>query len=175
MQEVWRPVVGYEGLYEVSDQGRVRSLTRTIHCADGRARTFQGQLLDPWLSTHGYKMVTLRKDGNSTKRSVHCLVASAFIGPRPAGLDVLHGESGKLDNRLCNLRYGTAAENMADKLRDGTDNRGENHPMAKLTAEQVRLVRTSIEGASELAARLQVSRDAVVSIRLGRTWAWLDA
>lgn len=173
MQELWRPVVAYEGLYEVSDQGRVKSVLRVVACGDGRTRTFQGKLLRPWLQ-QGYESVYLSKDGKRNHASVHILVAAAFLGQRPAGLDVLHGENGQLDNSLRNLRYGTPVENMADKLKDGTDNRGEKHGMSKLTVKQVRQIRSSLETAPLLADRFGVSKDAIVSVRLRRTWAWLD-
>jgi hypothetical protein len=117
----------------------------------------------------------MRKDAKTAKHGVHILVALTFIGPRPVGLDVLHGENGKLDNRLCNIRYGTKAENMADKVRDKTDNRGEKHPLSKLTVEQVRHIRSSIEATSLLAQRFGVSNKAIASIRRRQRWAWLDA
>lgn len=102
VRERWLPVVGCEGLYEVSDQGRVRSL-----------RT--GLVLKP--DAHAtYPRVTV---GGGRRAYVHHLVAAAFIGPRPLGFQVLHRNDVRTDNRVENLYYGTASDNMADSLRNG--------------------------------------------------------
>jgi len=109
--EEWRPVVGYEGLYEVSDQGRVKSLPRTT------GRRSPEYVLTPKLhdSKKLYLDVHLRDAaGRPHTRKVHHLVAEAFIGPRPPGQIVRHGLGGPSDNRLANLRYGTQAQNRAD-------------------------------------------------------------
>ena len=104
-QENWLPVVGYEGLYEVSDLGRVRSLR-------------SGHLLK-MATNRGYPRVGLNKDGNARAVRVHILVAAAFIGPRPDGQEVCHANGVKTDNRVTNLRYDTHAENNRDIVRHG--------------------------------------------------------
>ena len=104
--EEWRPVVGYEGLYEVSDQGRVRSL-------------ISGRILRPATRRlSGHKHVMLCRP--SQVGLVHQLVAAAFLGPRPDGAETRHlnGDSG--DNRAANLQYGTRSENTEDSKRHGT-------------------------------------------------------
>jgi hypothetical protein len=128
-EEEWRPVAGWTGYYEVSDLGRVRSLSRTM--SDGRF--LKGRILKPTRGKGGYYQVTLARDGSSDKRYVHHLVAEAFVGPRPKGLDVRHGSSNRLDNRAEQFCYGTRRENLLDKIRDGTMLRGEASPVAKLT------------------------------------------
>lgn len=173
MQEVWLPVVGLEGVYQVSDLGRVKSLTRTVDCKDGRRRTFQGQILNP---TKGTYYLEVRLAGKNV--TVHSLVAKAFLGPRPAGMVVRHGPGGQLDNRLCNLCYGTFAENQADRRRDGTSNRGERHGHAKLTEDKVlearRLVAAGPRGTLfALARRWGVNRTALSAAVRGVTWGWL--
>jgi hypothetical protein len=176
MQEVWLPVVGWEGLYEVSDQGRVKSLARTCRSSFGAIRTVAERIMKPSPSSKGYLQLILSRDGVQTGRSVHSLVAEAFIGPRPEGMEVRHGDSGQLDNSLANLCYGTPAENASDRLRDGTHNEGERHPMAKLTVAQVRHIRQQLENgplgtAARLARELGVSKTAIGSIKRGKTWA----
>lgn len=111
----WQPIPGYEGLYEVSDLGQIRSLPRK----GGNNRTYGGKILKPLLRPP-YLTVVLSRDGIEARLRVHSLVALAFIGQRPAGQQVRHGPGGALDNRLVNLCYGTPAENAADKVRDGT-------------------------------------------------------
>lgn len=128
--ERWLPVVGWEGLYEVSSLGRVRSLPRAPR--PGR-RGYSGRILKPWLTVHDYKVVGLCRPGHQEHRPVHRLVAAAFIGPCPPGQEVRHGPGGKLDNRASQLCYGTSAQNHADRHRDGISNQGERHGFAKLT------------------------------------------
>jgi hypothetical protein len=113
--EEWRPVVGYEGLYEVSNHGRVQSLDRTITFSDGRSRFARGRILKPWI-TNGYQMVGLGK----VKRYVHDLVLEGHVGPKPLGYVARHGQLGSLVNSVENLCYGTYSDNEYDKLRDGT-------------------------------------------------------
>lgn len=110
-------------------------------------------------------------------RSVHQLVALAFLGPCPAGQYVLHGPGGKLDNSLDNLSYGTPADNNGrDRLRDGTLPRGPRHGNSKLTEPDVGTIRSRVaagERVTDLAQEYGVSRWAIYDCR-GRTWAWLE-
>jgi hypothetical protein len=115
--ERWLPVVGWEGLYEVSDQGRVRSLDRIVHTKAGWSRRHQGRTLRS-LQCHGYQTVELT---SGHRVSVHRLVLEAFVGPCPDGLECCHGVGGPSDNRLSNLRWDTRSENMYDRCRHGTD------------------------------------------------------
>lgn len=139
--EEWRSVASFEGSYEVSDQGGVRSLDRVIIATrQGRPLRWRlrGRVLKPTLGAY-YFMVTLGRDNH---RYVHALVAEAFLGPRPAGMEVCHGRGGQQDNRVANLSYGTHAQNNGpDKARDGTLGSGEQGPNAKLTWEQVDEIR----------------------------------
>jgi len=116
MKETWRPIPGYEGYYECSDLGNVRSIDRLIG-----NRLFKGKILKRLLGSHGYYTVVLSKDGKVKTRTIHSLVMLTFIGPPPEGLEVLHGEGGPADNSLSNLKYGTRSENMHDMRRDGTN------------------------------------------------------
>jgi hypothetical protein len=114
----WRPVAGYEGLYEVSDDGQVRSLPRP-----GRLlvnRSYGGRVVMPGLS-RGYKLIGLSRDGERRNARIHVLVAGAFLGPRPDGMDVCHNDGNKANNAAVNLRYGSRSENSLDKRRHGTD------------------------------------------------------
>ncbi|WP_414021392.1 NUMOD4 motif-containing HNH endonuclease [Microbacterium aurugineum] len=114
--ERWCPVPGYEGLYEVSDQGRVRSLDR-IGLAGQR---LTGRTLRPQRnSKSGHVVVALYRDGRKSFRKVHQVVAEAFIGPRPLGALTRHLNDVADDNRAVNLAYGTHADNLADARRNG--------------------------------------------------------
>lgn len=116
--EEWRPVVGYEGLYEVSDQGRVRSLPRTLR--DGRR--LKGRVLKPGVSRpYGHLSVSFSVDFNITQHSVHRLVLTAFVGkaPSPEQDNALHWDGDPTNNTPGNLRWGTKKENAGDSMRHG--------------------------------------------------------
>lgn len=112
--ETWRPVIGRAGSYEVSSNGRVRSLTRRVPY-QGRYqvfyRTCQGKLLTPNLINSGYLVVHLYEDGKRTVGLVHRLVAEAFHGPAPAGMEVNHKDFDTLNNHSANLHWCTPKEN----------------------------------------------------------------
>jgi hypothetical protein len=103
----WRPVVGWEGLYDVSSDGRVRSLRR-----GGRELK---------LSAHysGYLSVRLSLANVGVTRLIHHLVAEAFIGPRPDGMQVCHWDDDPSNNGAGNLRYATPRDNQLDAVRNG--------------------------------------------------------
>ena len=105
--ENWAPISGYEGRYEVSDLGRVRSL-----CGRGR-------ILVPWPKPKGYLMVGLRGGDEREAKTVHGLVLAAFDGPRPDDLETRHLDGDPTNNRLSNLIYGTGTENQIDRVRHG--------------------------------------------------------
>ena len=107
MEECWRPVVGYEGKYEVSSKGRVRSFVRNK----------KGHLLKPGLTSVGYPSVAL---GRGNTRLVHCLVAEAFLGVCPEGQEVRHLDGSRSNNNPNNLKYGTRADNVRDAKKHGT-------------------------------------------------------
>lgn len=114
--ERWLPVPGYEGVYEVSDQGRVRSLDRiTTH---GRRR--KGMVLIPSATDKGYLHVGLHLGGSHDRYFIHRLVLRAFEGEAPAGHEARHLNGVPPDNALSNLAWGTHLENMRDQREHGT-------------------------------------------------------
>ena len=127
--EHWLPIPGYEGLYEVSDQGRVKSLDRMRPFQDGY-RPIRGRVLKPWQpkagSRLGYWSVLLSRDGAVKHRAIHSLVAEAFIGPRPEGMHVCHDDGDLHNNRVENLRYDTPSENSRDVVRHGRHYKSNN-------------------------------------------------
>lgn len=119
-QEQWRPIAGYEGSYEISDHGRVKSLERTVTTSAGVTRRVRGRIMKTTVGGHGYPTVSLFRDGTRHTRNVHNLVAEAFIGRRPAsGIEIRHLDGDRLNCNLSNLRYGTPQENQADKREHG--------------------------------------------------------
>ncbi len=115
--EEWRSVVGYEGIYEVSSKGRVRSLDRMVH--NGRAlHPKAGQLLSAYRGN--YSKVRLKRGDGGRTWNVHTLVALAFLGLCPEGMEVCHNNGDPHDNRLSNLRYDTHVANSLDRREHGT-------------------------------------------------------
>lgn len=114
----WRAIPGFEGKYEASAEG-IRSLTRP----DTLGRPVEGKLLTPHIIKGGYPRVKLYPgDGSVVRICVHVLVALAFHGPCPEGLQVRHRNGRSNDFRPENLHYGTRSDNELDKVRHGTHN-----------------------------------------------------
>lgn len=104
--EEWRPVVGWEGMYKVSDHGRVYSLRTGKYLRAGMNRR--------------HRHVALCRGDEGKSYRVHRLVAEAFIGPCPDGMEVRHLDDDPDNNLLANLAYGTRSENMLDRVANGT-------------------------------------------------------
>lgn len=118
--ERWLPVPNYEGFYEVSDHGAVKSLGRWMKHPKGRAWSKE-RVLRPIVHRSGHKSVVLCRDGHRKKFAIHTLVLLAFVGPCPPDHECCHGPTGAGDNRLSNLRWGTRSSNKLDQRRDGVD------------------------------------------------------
>lgn len=143
MSEIWRAVVGFEGLYEVSDLGRVRSLDRVIEsvgAARGYPKRVRGRVLKPQWHSQGYAQVGLC----SRVHLVHAIVLAAFVGVAPLGTEGAHGDGDKWNNRLSNLRYATPLSNAADRVVHGTSGKGEKNAQAVLTDDDVIEIRRRI-------------------------------
>jgi hypothetical protein len=122
--EQWRPIPGYEGYYEVSDHGRVRSVERVVVRSDGRSCRYPGVVLQPFLRDDCHRTVTLARDGRRQTRWVYQLVMLAFVGPPPPGMEVCHWDGNGSNDVLSNLRYDTRSANIRDQVRHGTHNSG---------------------------------------------------
>lgn len=118
--EEWRAIPGYEGVYEVSESGRVRSLDRLVECKNGRQRWTKGRELKTGRHPFGYRKVELNKGGVSAFPNVHTLVLLAFVGPCPGGMECCHNDGNPENNHVSNLRWGTRSENRRDAVRHGT-------------------------------------------------------
>lgn len=166
MDEVWKPVVGHENEYEVSDKGRVRSISRYVRIVRHGVETtrlVEPRFLKPGrMNRFGHCSVAIGK-GNS--RTVHSLVAEAFLGPRPEGFDVAHLNGDGSDNRAENLAYVSRSENNQHMV---------HHGKRKFTADQVRELRSREwpRGSQKKVAReLGVSLTTLNSLLRGRTYS----
>jgi hypothetical protein len=115
--ELWTAIPGYDGFYEVSNYGNVRSLTRFVPYGRHKGMVYKGKDLKLFV-TGAYLSVKLAKAGVTKTRYVHDLVLLAFDGQRPESNErgeIRHLDGDKMNNHLSNLKYGTAKENMADR------------------------------------------------------------
>lgn len=133
--EVWRDIIGYEGLYQISDLGRVKSLARWYKSSV--SLYMKENIKNQRINHGGYLYLDLSKNGKKKSFTVHSLVAAAFIGKRPINTTIDHKNGNKLDNRVCNLEYCSIQENISRFRHLFNDYKGENHPMSRLTEEDV--------------------------------------
>jgi hypothetical protein len=119
--ETWRPIPGWEGRYEASDLGRIRSLARVVETVGGWSQSYRARIMRPSVRPDGRLRVTLCKDCRNHYFLVHRLVLLAFVGPCPDGFEACHNDGHPDNNILANLRYDTHLGNMADKDRHGTN------------------------------------------------------
>lgn len=118
-EQEWLPVRGYEGSYEISNYGAVRSLSRTVTAANGRRSQIAGKYLNLNVIPKGYHQVALYSDGQRRYHKVHRLVLEAFVGPGD-GMQARHLNGVPCDNRLTNLAWGSQSENIEDQVAHGT-------------------------------------------------------
>lgn len=134
VKEIWKDVEGYEGLYQVSNMGNVRSLERQT----SRGQNRKGKFLTKTISDNGYPKVSLSKDGKATRFFVHRLVAISFIPNPEHKREVNHINGIKTDNRVCNLEWVSSRENKLHAFE--TRLRTQDH-LRKLTYEQAEEIR----------------------------------
>ena len=167
-QRVWMDIPGYEGLYQASNYGEIKSLDRVIKRSNGKTIKWKGRILKQAIS-NGYKYVNL---GISNTQHVHVLVASAFLGKRPDGMDVCHNNGDKQDNRVENLRYATRSENNLDKY----NLYGRVSYNQSLDENKVIAIRKMLkEGLSqhEIARLFGVCKNTITQIKQGKTYKWV--
>lgn len=170
--EIWRPIYGYSGWYEISSHGRVRRV------AAGKG-TRRGRLLkaSPMKKSGHVRVALSRGDGRRKWFLIHRLVASTFIGPQPSRYhEVAHWDGIESHNYYRNLRWATRSENEKDKVRHGRSNRGERHGLSKLTASKVHQIRAMRRRGylqKDLAKKFGVERGHIGAICRKEAWSWL--
>lgn len=164
--EQWAPVVGYEGIYEVSTQGRVASVSTNW-------RGYGQRIMEQDVDRYGYMKVRLTREGKRKKFSVHRLVCIAFLGAPGDEEQVCHINGDATDNRLENLKWGTAKENAEDRNRHGMTAIGDRNAQSVLKVGDIpRIRRLAANGLSQcsIAKEFQVSDRTIRDILTGRTW-----
>lgn len=120
MDEIWKPIPGYEGCYMISNHGRVLSLPRI----SASGAKLKGKIRKHSINSSGHHQVGLHRDGKKRLALVHVLVLEAFTGPRPYGMEACHNDGDHDNNRADNLRWGTHSENMRDRDLHGKGPKG---------------------------------------------------
>lgn len=183
MGEEWKPVLGYEDLYEVSNLGRVRSLDRIERIPDKNGvyhdRVRKGMILKQnYDGRRNYLHVSLRRNGNGVSRNVHRIVAQAFV-PNPNGYaEVNHKDEDKTNNSVENLEWCDHKYNSryGSKL---TASNGERNSMNKFPESLIRKIREEYipndpkYGLTPLSRKYGISVSHVCSIVKRRRWGWL--
>jgi len=174
--EQWRPVPQWEGFYEVSDQGRVRSLDRVVTMINGSQRLHKGRLRTPVQNKKTrYYGVIFYRDGKPAAYAIHRLVLLTFAGAPSPGQEACHCNGKRTDNRLSNLRWDTRSANHADKLLHGTSQHGQNNARAIFSNAQVLEIYRSTESAAAIAQRLGCSRRTISAIKTRQNWGLITS
>lgn len=188
--EEWMPIPGFEGLYEASTLGRIRSLDRIVAGRiAGTSRKCPGTIIKPNLGQKGYLRTQLCKEGRIYCMNAHTAICAAFHGPRPEGKEAAHLDGSKDNNAPENLAWKTHAENEADKRLHGTlatglrnghytkphrTPRGESHGATPFTAEDIAEIREIYDsgemGSHRIAKQFGVSKTAIHAIVTHKTW-----
>ena len=121
MEEEWRSIAGYEGIYEVSNLGQVRSVDRQSEGRPGRICSRKGRLIKPYMRKTGYFSVSVGKDGEFNSKHIHRLVAEAFI-PNPEGKPMVdHIDRNRANNVVSNLRWVNHSQNQQNRAENTLD------------------------------------------------------
>lgn len=172
MTERWKDVVGYEGLYQVSDYGRLKRMV-SIKCKKERIKK-------PVTTRNGRLSTTLYKNNIEQKMLIHRLVLMSFVGLPEADQITRHLDGNPMNNNLTNLRWGTHKENQQDSIKHGTksdpprvDNSGSKNGQSKLTESQVSKIKVMAKAGKytqrEIAEMFGITQQTVSDIHVGRS------
>lgn len=181
-KEVWKDVVGYEGYYQVSNLGRVRSLDRELPHSRNSTYIKRGRVLKPIYGGDNYQMVCLRVNNKPKNQYIHRLVATTFIGKPQGNMEVNHKDGDKKNNKVSNLEWVTSSENTRHAYKNGLLN--SKHARKKVIGTNIKtgekLIFNSITEAADYAG---VSLSSVSGCLRGRngavksgghTWKYAD-
>lgn len=171
--EIWKDILGYETLYQVSNLGRVKSLAGYKIISQGKLSEKKEKILKQYVADSPYLFVKLSKFGKVKNFKVHRLVAEAFI-PNPENKpEVNHKKGIKQDNRENQLEWATRQEQVDHGINTGLiQQKGINHPRSNLTESQVIAIKNfSLGGSCEKIGKLfGASKSTVYNIRTGKTY-----
>lgn len=171
-EEVWKDIQGYEGYYQVSSFGRVRSLNRMVERSDGTFQRVKGRVLKQTIRNK-YMRVILAKDNKINHQSVHRLVAKAFVENEDDKEYVHHIDGDKFNNNACNLQWVTPYENSHHAKTEGLYCSGENHVQSKIKNKDIPRILNLyyVEGLyqKDIGEMFNLSQTAISSVVRGKT------
>lgn len=174
--EKWKSIPGYEGLYEVSDQGKFRSLDRTVTRTNGTTVRYKGNLLRlDYGKKDGYPVVHLCKNGKATAYNAHRIVAEVFIGKVDGKQFINHKDGDKNNCAASNLEWVTASENAEHAYRV----LGRKPPRlgtcgSRFTPEEIRSIRKDDRRVVDIAAQYGVTRESIYNIKKRKTYSIIE-
>lgn len=172
--EIWKDIKGYEGLYQVSNLGNVKSLNRNKIYKDTFIKINE-RLLKPSTNKGGYKQVVLYKNDSKKTFKVHRLVALVFLDNSNQYLEVNHKNGIKHDNYVNNLEWCNHSQNVQHSF----DNKlqiplcGEKHGMSKLNKEDILNIKQSLLSSRKIAKNYNVNKSTILRIRNNQIWKHL--
>lgn len=171
--ELWKDIAGYEGCYQISSEGRYKSLCKNVTDKDGkRIRFYKEGIRKIQVNNMGYPIAQLCVGQQRKKFLISRLVATAFIANPENKSDVNHKDCNPLNNNVENLEWVTHAENMRYAAAIGNLNKkGESHHNSRLTVQQVLAIRNDNSNQHEIAAKFGVTRSHISDIKNRRRWA----
>lgn len=177
-EEVWKDVVNYEGLYKVSNLGRVKRLSRSRLRLGGKPLNLREKVLKPNHIGNSYYQLKLTKDEVETSILLHRIVCEAFHGSAPVGKNfVNHKDTNKENNREDNLEWCSFKENMEHAALHGLRPRGSGNHYHKIKEDQVLEICDLLDNSSvsnnEIADIYGVNHRTISSIKYGDSWNWL--
>jgi hypothetical protein len=160
-QEIWKDIAGYEGYYQVSNHGRVKSCDRVIpHSRLGKVNR-QGKVLSQNSTGKGYLGVGLSYEGATKTILIHRLVATTFCDGNFEGALIIHNDGDKLNNRFSNLKFCSSGEAGSHATKLGSKPKGDAHPRSKLQEQNIPIIRNRLKNGeclSKIAKDYGVSR-----------------
>ena len=184
--EIWKDIEGYEGCYQVSNEGNLRSLDRVVKGKNKINKTLKGRSLKSTVTAYGYKAVVFRKNGKKENFRTHRLVAQSFLNNVEKKPLINHIDGDKTNNVVSNLEWCTDSENMKHAFATGLKEpsnpnkngltQGSKHHNSKLVEKEVMFIRKNAKKSGgkfynvELARGFNVSKVSIGLIVDGKTW-----
>lgn len=158
IEEVWKPVKGYEGIYEVSNIGRVKSCERIVTRSNGRKINFPEKIMKPSINHKGYEVIDLRKNGKRECGFVHRLVGKAFIKNPDNKKQINHKNGVKRDNNVDNLEWVTNKENVIHAYKNNLNNNRNAIESRKRKVDQLTLENEFIKSYNSIEEAIKVTK-----------------
>jgi hypothetical protein len=176
-EEIWKPVVGWEGIYEVSDHGNIRTVSRYVNCRGNGKVLLKSCIRKIVLNRYGYPVVTMEGGGKKKiLKSIHRAVVEAFIGAIAPLMEVNHKDGVKTNNNLANLEIVTRKQNAIHMAEVLGKCRGEKSGQARLkNVDVLNICELLKDGLTqeEIAGRYDVDRTTISLIARGKNWSHL--